>query len=52
MGNSGGALFNSNGALIGITTFRTKDTSGDVVYGIAYSIPIQLVIDYLNEETV
>jgi len=51
-GNSGGALLDSNGKLIGITTFRTKDTSGNVVYGIAYSIPIQLVIDYVNEENV
>ena len=51
-GNSGGALLDSNGRLIGITTFRTKDTSGDVIYGIAYSIPIQLVIDYVNEESV
>lgn len=31
-GNSGGALLNDKGELIGITTFRTKDTSGNVIY--------------------
>lgn len=47
-GNSGGALFNNAGKLIGITTFRTKDNSGNVVYGIAYCIPINVVMDYVN----
>ena len=48
-GNSGGALVNENGALIGITTFRTKDTSGNVIYGIVYCIPINTVLEYTNE---
>ena len=49
-GNSGGALFDSQGRLIGITTFRTKDNSGDVVYGFAYCIPITTVLEYVNQE--
>ena len=42
-GNSGGALINENGNLVGITTFRMKDKSGNIVYGIAYCVPIDIV---------
>lgn len=45
-GNSGGALLDENGALIGITTFRLKDKNANIIYGIAFSIPIHIVIDY------
>lgn len=48
-GNSGGALIDEYGRLIGITTFRTKDTSGNVIYGIVYCIPINMVLEYANE---
>lgn len=48
-GNSGGALLNENGELIGITTFRTKDISGNVIYGIVYCIPINTVLEFTNE---
>lgn len=48
-GNSGGALLNEKGKLIGITTFRLKDDFGNIIYGLAFSIPINVVIDYLNE---
>lgn len=47
-GNSGGALVNDKGELIGITTFRTKDSSGNPVYGIAYCIPINTVLEYIK----
>lgn len=47
-GNSGGVLLNKKGNLIGITAFRTKDSQGNVVYGLAYSIPLNLVKDYIN----
>lgn len=48
-GNSGGALFDKKGKLIGITTFRTKDNQGNINYGFAYLIPIKLVIEYIME---
>ena len=48
-GNSGGALLNDKGELIGLTTFRTKDTSGNVIYGIVYSIPINTVLEYVSQ---
>ena len=47
-GNSGGALLNARGELVGITTFRTKDNSGNVIYGIVYSISINTVLDFVN----
>lgn len=47
-GNSGGALLDKKGRLIGITTFQIKDSSGDIIYGLAYCIPINSVIDFLN----
>jgi len=48
-GNSGGALLNERGELIGITTFRLKDSADEIIYGIAFSIPVNLVLSYLNE---
>ncbi len=47
-GNSGGALLDGKGNLIGITSFRTKDNQGNVVYGLVYYIPINTVINYLD----
>lgn len=47
-GNSGGALFNLNGELIGITTFRLKDSSSNVIYGICYCIPSNIVVEYIK----
>ena len=47
-GNSGGALLDKDGKLIGITTFRLKDNSGNVIYGISYCIPINTVLEYIR----
>ena len=47
-GSSGGALVNTNGKLIGITTFRTKDNLGNVIHGIGYVIPINRVLEYIK----
>lgn len=48
-GNSGGALLDKRGRLIGITSFRLRDSYGDVIYGIAYCLPINQVLSYCNE---
>ena len=45
-GNSGGALLDVRGNLIGIITFRLKDNSGNIIYGIAFCIPIDIVKEY------
>jgi len=42
-GNSGGALLDRRGHLIGLTTFRTKDLSGNVNYGFTYSISLSAI---------
>ncbi len=47
-GNSGGALLDKNGKLVGITTFRLKDNKGNVIYGIAYCIPINTILEYIE----
>ncbi len=47
-GNSGGALVNSKGQLIGLTTFRLKDQSNNIIYGISYCIPINTVLEYIE----
>ena len=50
-GNSGGALLDKNGRLIGITTFRLKDGSNNVIYGISYCITINAVMEYIESNT-
>lgn len=47
-GNSGGALINQRKQLIGITTFRLKDQSNNIIYGISYCIPINMVMEYIE----
>lgn len=47
-GNSGGALLDLHGNVVGITSFRTKDNDGKIVYGIVYCIPINTVVDWAN----
>ena len=49
-GSSGGALINKNGQLVGITTFRLKDQSNNIIYGISYCIPINTVMEYIENE--
>ena len=48
-GNSGGALIDSKGQLIGITSFRTRDKSGNIVYGICYCVPVSQITDSISE---
>lgn len=44
----GGALINKKSELIGITTFRLKDSIGNIIYGMGYAIPIDIVKDYIK----
>ena len=46
-GNSGGALLDNTGKLIGIITFRIKDSNNDIVYGFSYAIGINTVLEFL-----
>jgi serine protease Do len=47
-GNSGGALFNEYGELIGITTFRLKDSHNNVIYGISFAIPASVIKEFIS----
>lgn len=38
-GNSGGAVLDKNGVLIGIVSFRIRDKRGNVIYGVGYAVP-------------
>jgi len=51
-GNSGGALLNDRGDLLGLTTFRIKDSKGVVIYGMAFCLPSELVSDFLDLHSV
>lgn len=48
-GNSGGALLDEWGKLIGITTFRLKDNKGSTIYGLGYCVPIDSVMEYIYQ---
>ena len=50
-GNSGGALLNMNGEVIGINSAKTSSSgySGTVVEGMGYAIPISDAMDIINE---
>lgn len=49
-GNSGGALFNANGEVIGINTLKAGgSTSGASVEGIGFAIPMHTAIPILEE---
>ena len=47
-GSSGGALLDKFGRLIGITTFRTKDNHGTIIYGIAYAVPVNIILEFVD----
>lgn len=47
-GSSGGALLDANGQLIGMTTLRIRNQTGNIEYGIGYSIPSKEILSYLN----
>lgn len=47
-GSSGGPLYNSKGALLGIMTFRIKD-NGTYIPGMSFAIPTKIINEYLGE---
>ncbi|MBQ9790218.1 MAG: trypsin-like peptidase domain-containing protein [Clostridia bacterium] len=47
-GNSGGPVFNKNGKLIGIISFRLKDKNGDVVQGCSFAIHMDKIKNFIN----
>lgn len=47
-GNSGGPVFNSNGNLVGIISFRLKDKYGEVIQGVSFALPSSKVETFLK----
>ena len=45
-GNSGGALLDNRGRLIGITTFRLRDSMGVPIFGMVYCVPVGAVLGF------
>lgn len=48
-GNSGGVLLDKRGYCIGMTTFRIRDSESNIVYGYAYSITSNEIVQYISE---
>lgn len=46
-GNSGGPVFNKNGKVIGIISFRLKDKQGNVIQGISFALPYETIKTFL-----
>ncbi len=49
-GCSGGPLFNTNGEVLGVMTFRIKDKNQNIP-GISYAIPSKIINEYLRSVT-
>lgn len=49
-GNSGGPVFNANGKLLGIISFRLKDNLGNVIQGASFAIPSSIIIEFLKNK--
>ncbi len=48
--NSGGALLDESGGILGIMSYRARDAEGNLLPGLSHAIPIQKVIEYADEE--
>lgn len=47
-GNSGGPVFDKNGNLLGIISFRLKDNYNDVIQGISFALPSSTINAFLQ----
>lgn len=47
-GNSGGPIFNRNGNLLGIISFRLKDKNGNVIQGVSFAVPVSHIKAFVN----
>ncbi len=48
-GNSGGPVINKNGCVIGIVSFKINDLQGNALDGIAYAIPSNEIMRFLQK---
>ena len=47
-GNSGGPIYNRDGKVIGVATFRILDQYGNVINGMNFALPVNTVLDYMR----
>ena len=47
-GSSGGCLLNDEGGIIGMTSFRLKNSSNEPIYGYGYSVPFSRLQTFLK----
>ena len=47
-GNSGGPVFNQNGELLGLISFRLKDSSANVIQGVSFAVPAIEIKNFLS----
>ena len=48
-GNSGGPVFDKNGDLVGIISFRLKDKYGEVIQGVSFALPSSTIKTFLKD---
>lgn len=48
-GNSGGPVFNKDGKIVGIVSFRLKDKDGNIIQGCCFAIPVEKIKSFINE---
>lgn len=48
-GNSGGPLFNANGELIGLITFRLRNTSKEIIQGVSFALHFTSIQQFLRQ---
>ena len=47
-GNSGGPVFDRNGNLVGLISFRLKDKNHETIQGVSFAVPINKINDFLQ----
>lgn len=48
-GNSGGPVFNKDGKLFGIISFRLKDKNEDVIQGVSFALPFLTIKSFIED---
>lgn len=49
-GDSGGPIFNANGEIVGINSFRLLDSYGNPTYASSYAVSIKEIREFLSNE--
>lgn len=47
-GNSGGPLFNVDGELVGLITFRLRNGSSEIIHGVSFALHFSIIKDFLK----